>query len=175
VVLPLVPRSWKTSLPKRQAEPLGQCASTLFGPFSTHVSMIYLGSCDPVRLTGPTVAAADPYLSTFAEIVQRAADIPDLRLTVSVFYTRGADNASGLKTRLPPNIQIKSGRPDLLEELGSVLDRTQHAIGMHQSPKNGVILAACGPDQLISSVYAAKAGAPPAAQQSVGGLELHTE
>ncbi|CAE6424987.1 unnamed protein product [Rhizoctonia solani] len=120
-------------------------------------------------------SAADPYLSTFAEIVQRAADIPDLRLTVSVFYTRGADNASGLRTRLPPNIQIKSGRPDLLEELSSVLDRTQHAIGIHQSPKNGVILAACGPDQLISSVYAAKDGAPPAAQQSVGGLELHTE
>ncbi|ELU42157.1 ferric reductase NAD binding domain-containing protein [Rhizoctonia solani AG-1 IA] len=120
-------------------------------------------------------AAADPYLSTFVEIVQRAADIPDLRLSVSVFYTRGADNAYSLKTRLPPNVQIKSGRPDLLEELSSVLDRTQHAISMHQSPKNGVILAACGPDQLISSVYAAKSGAPSEAQRSVGGLELHTD
>ncbi|CAE6490798.1 unnamed protein product [Rhizoctonia solani] len=120
-------------------------------------------------------SAADPYLSTFVEIVQRAADIPDLRLSVSVFYTRGADNAYSLKTRLPPNVQIKSGRPDLLEELSSVLDRTQHAISMHQSPKNGVILAACGPDQLISSVYAAKSGAPSEAQRSVGGLELHTE
>ncbi|KDN42381.1 hypothetical protein RSAG8_06872, partial [Rhizoctonia solani AG-8 WAC10335] len=120
-------------------------------------------------------SAADPYLSTFAEIVQRAADISDLRVSVSVFYTRGADNAYSLRTRLPPNLQIKSGRPDLQEELSSVLDRTQHAISMHQSPKNGVVVAACGPDQLISSVYAAKASASPAAQRSVGGLELHTE
>ncbi|CAE7115973.1 unnamed protein product [Rhizoctonia solani] len=120
-------------------------------------------------------SAADPYLSTFAEIVQRAADIPDLKVSVSVFYTRGADNAYSLRTRLPPNLRIKSGRPNLQEELSSVLDRTQHAISMHQSPKNGVVLAACGPGQLISSVYAAKASAPPAAQRSVGGLELHTE
>ncbi|CAE6533149.1 unnamed protein product [Rhizoctonia solani] len=120
-------------------------------------------------------SAADPYLSTFAEIVQRAAEIPDLRVSVSVFYTRGADNAYSLRTRLPPNIRIKSGRPDLQDELSSVLDRTQHAVSMHQSSKNGVILAACGPDQLVSSVYAAKTSALPAAQRSVGGLELHTE
>ncbi|CAE6503102.1 unnamed protein product [Rhizoctonia solani] len=120
-------------------------------------------------------SAADPYLSTFAEIVQRAADIPDLRVSVSVFYTRGTDNAYSLRTRLPPNIQIKSGRPDLQDELSSVLDRTQHAISMHQSSKNGVILAACGPGQLVSSVYAAKANASPEAQRLVGGLELHTE
>ncbi|CAE6423815.1 unnamed protein product [Rhizoctonia solani] len=120
-------------------------------------------------------SAADPYLSTFAEIVQRAADIPGLRVSVSVFYTRGADKAYSLRTRLPPNLQIKSGRPDLQEELSSALDRTQHAINMHQSSKNGVIVAACGPDQLISSVYAAKASASLAAQRSVGGLELHTE
>ena len=122
-----------------------------------------------------TTAAADSYLSTFAEIVQRAADIPDLRVSISVFYTRGADESYSLRTRLPPNLQIKSGRPDLQEELSSMLDRTQHAISMHQSSKNGVVLAACGPAQLISSVYAAKASASPAAQRSVGGLELHIE
>ncbi|KAJ1306250.1 hypothetical protein OPQ81_010954 [Rhizoctonia solani] len=120
-------------------------------------------------------SAADPYLSTFAEIIQRAADIPDLRVSVSVFYTRGVDNAFSIRTRLPSNIQIKSGRPNLQDELSSVLDRTQHAIGMYQSSKNGVVVAACGPDQLISSVYAAKGSASPAAQRSVGGLELHTE
>ncbi|KEP48010.1 ferric reductase NAD-binding domain protein [Rhizoctonia solani 123E] len=120
-------------------------------------------------------SAADAYLNAFAEIIQSAAEIPDLKVSISVFYTRGADNADSLRTRLPPNLQIKSGRPDLQEELSNVLDRTQDAINLHQSSKNGVVLAACGPDQLISSVYAAKACASPAAQRSVGGLELHTE
>lgn len=120
-------------------------------------------------------AAADPYLSTFVEIVQRAAEISDLKITVSIFYTRGADNAYSLRTRLPPNVQIRSGRPDLKKELEDVLEQTRYSINASQSPRNGVVLAGCGPDQLISSAYAAKASIASENQKAVGGLEVHTE
>jgi hypothetical protein len=127
-----------------------------------------------IRLTHST-AAADPHLSSFVEIAQRAAAVPNLKLTLTVFYTRGSDNAYGLRTRLPPNIQIRSGRPDLRMELDEVIRTTQMSIDMNQSSRNGVILAGCGPEGLISSVYAAKAGTSAESQRAVGGLELHTE
>ncbi|QRV98391.1 Ferric reductase like transmembrane component [Ceratobasidium sp. AG-Ba] len=120
-------------------------------------------------------SAADPYLSSFAEIVQRAAALPNLNLTLSVFYTRGADKAFALRTRLPPNIQIRSGRPDLGKELEEVLRVTRMSISSTRASKSGVILAGCGPEGLISNIYTAKAEASTKAQGDVGGLELHTE
>lgn len=114
-------------------------------------------------------------MSTFVELAQRAAEVPDLQITISVHYTRGIDNAYGLRTRLPPNIQIRSGRPSLTSELNGVLEKTQSSINVTQSSRSGVILAGCGPDQLISSVYAAKASTSIESQRAVGGLELHTE
>ncbi|KAG8768868.1 hypothetical protein FRC12_005313 [Ceratobasidium sp. 428] len=120
-------------------------------------------------------SAADPHLPSFVEIVQRAASVPNLKLTLSVFYTRGSDNAFALRTTLPSNIQIRSGRPDLEKELQEVLQKTCTSIVTTNSPRNGVLLAGCGPQGLISSVYAAKAGAATEIQKVVGGLELHTE
>ncbi|QRW12947.1 Ferric reductase like transmembrane component [Ceratobasidium sp. AG-Ba] len=120
-------------------------------------------------------SAADPHLSSFVEIVQRAAAVPNLKLTLSVFYTRGSDKAFALRTRLPPNIQIRSGRPDLGKELEEVLRVTRMSIISTQASKGGVILAGCGPEGLISNIYTAKAEASTQAQREVGGLELHTE
>ncbi|KAG8742879.1 hypothetical protein FRC10_000799 [Ceratobasidium sp. 414] len=120
-------------------------------------------------------SAADPHLSSFLEIVQRAAAVPNLKLVLSVFYTRGSDNAFALRTRLPPNVQIRSGRPDLKKELEEVLQTTRASIDAAKSSRSGVVLAGCGPEGLISSVYAAKAGASTESQKAVGGLELHTE
>lgn len=120
-------------------------------------------------------SAADPFLSTLVELAQLAAEAPDLQIMISIFYTRGADDAFILRTPLPPNIQIRSGRPNLTKEINDVLEKTQSSINATQSSKSGVILAGCGPDQLISSVYAAKAGASTEIQRAVGGLELHTE
>ncbi|KAF8608490.1 hypothetical protein BDV93DRAFT_519518 [Ceratobasidium sp. AG-I] len=120
-------------------------------------------------------SAADPYLSSFVEIVQRAGTVSGLKITLTVFYTRGADNAYGLRTRLPPNIQIRSGRPNLKQELDDLIRNTQFSIDATQAPKNGVILAGCGPEGLISSVRAAKTAVSTETQKAVGGLELHTE
>lgn len=107
--------------------------------------------------------------------MQRAGTVSGLKLTLTVFYTRGADNAYGLRTRLPPNIQIRSGRPNLKQELDGLIRNTQFSIDSTQAPKNGVILAGCGPEGLISSVRATKANVSTENQKSVGGLELHTE
>ncbi|KAG8695636.1 hypothetical protein FRC08_007649 [Ceratobasidium sp. 394] len=120
-------------------------------------------------------SAADPHLSSFVEIAQRAAAVPNLKLGLSVFYTRGSNNAFVLRTRLPPNVQIRSGRPELKKELEEVLQTTRTSIDATKSSRNGVVLAGCGPEGLISSVYAAKAEASIESQKAVGGLELHTE
>lgn len=92
-----------------------------------------------------------------------------------MFYTRGADNAYGLRTRLPPNIQLRSGRPNLKQELDDLIRNTQFSIDATQAPRNGVILAGCGPEGLISSVRTAKNAIAAEDQKAVGGLELHTE
>ncbi|KAG9121030.1 hypothetical protein FRC07_003191 [Ceratobasidium sp. 392] len=120
-------------------------------------------------------SAADPHLPSFVEIVQRAATVPNLQLTLSVFYTRGSDSAFALRTTLPSNIKIRTGRPDLGEELREVLQATWTSIATSKSSRNGVLLAGCGPEGLISSIYVAKAWAPAEVQKAVGGLELHTE
>jgi hypothetical protein len=155
-----------------------RCASTSSGLSTILVSRIRSAfeSQSKHQLTSSLLtAAADPYLSTFLEIVQRAAEISELTITITIFYTRGADDAYVLQARLPPNIQIRSGRPNIKEALDDSLNQTHRSIIATQSPKNGVVLAGCGPDQLMSSIYAAKASVSVECQKAVGGLELYAE
>ncbi|KAG8699553.1 hypothetical protein FRC08_005219, partial [Ceratobasidium sp. 394] len=121
-------------------------------------------------------SASTSFLSSFAELVRLASTVPDLQLSISVFYTRGSgDSSFTLPPNLPSNIQIQSGRPDLRMELDQLINSTQVSIDASSTPSHGVVLAGCGPKSLISSVFAAKAATSGENQKAVGGLELHSE
>ncbi|KAG9083102.1 hypothetical protein FRC06_004699 [Ceratobasidium sp. 370] len=120
-------------------------------------------------------SASASFLPSFTELVGRASMVPDLQLSISVFYTRGSGESFVPPANLPSNIQIQSGRPDLRKELDQLINSTQTSIDASSSSRNGVILAGCGPKSLISSVSAAKSRTSNEGQKAVGGLELHTE
>ncbi|KAG8719811.1 hypothetical protein FRC09_010590 [Ceratobasidium sp. 395] len=120
-------------------------------------------------------SASASFMSSFTQLIQRTERVPNLQLSISVFCTRGSGEQFDLPPNLPSNIQVKSGRPNLGNELNQLISSTQSSISASTSKGSGVILAACGPKSLISSTLEAKAGIPDEVQKAVGGLELHNE
>ncbi|KAG9125413.1 hypothetical protein FRC07_007688, partial [Ceratobasidium sp. 392] len=119
-------------------------------------------------------SASTSFLASFTDLAQRAAQVANLQLSISIFYTRGSEQPFVLPPNLPSNIQIQSGRPDIGKELEQLIGSTQAAVSSGSSMANGVVLAGCGPKSLISSVFRAKTGVSDESQKAIGGLELHT-
>ncbi|KAG8742378.1 hypothetical protein FRC10_001600 [Ceratobasidium sp. 414] len=164
--------------------PYGGPGNTMFTSFSGVMlvlggSGITFGTSVLEDIVAKSIRGDSPasvsFLSSFTELVQRATIVPDLQLSISVFYTRGSGEPFVLPANLPSNIQIQSGRPDFRKELDQLISSTQVSIDAGSSSRNGVIMAGCGPKSLIASVFATKTGTSDESQKAVGGLELHTE
>ncbi|EJF61615.1 iron reductase [Dichomitus squalens LYAD-421 SS1] len=116
-----------------------------------------------------------PLLPTFSSMLAQALAL-DIKLTISVFYTRAVTSDHEFKEyALSPGLALEPGRPPVNHLVHDVVGRTLHAIS-DRGERRGVFVGACGPGSLGDAVRNAVSDLDVKGQSNlVGGVELHEE
>jgi hypothetical protein len=126
----------------------------------------------------PDPEAAISFMPTFVRLMEQAEAITSMSLRISIHYTRASATTQVLvdaNVRMPEGIDLLPGRPDLGDILSSSVGCASVLKATTLTGVHGVVVAVCGPDELVESARAAEASIGKAVRKAVGGVELVEE